>query len=304
MVLIQERQGSFQMEQLKLSESKCISGADHIERFDPDSGETACSICGEVLNTYNIVSDAQLNFEDDYGKDKSQHQAVNYRMGKKGLGSTFDNKTSVGKKLRYAQRFVRINDNNETKGLLEFSKCSDKLGLPEFIVQEAIDLFNNVRKKGFLRGHEILATVAACCYLAIRKNGLSISLKEICQKSVVNQKTVYAFYNVMCNKFGIDSTKLMPPKPSDFISGLLNKCNFDIKTRKKCMNTVTDIERIGFHVGKHPKAVAAVAIYVACMTSRYEFTQRKASVISGVSDVTIRNIYSKYILAKKDSEKD
>ena len=61
------------------------------------------------------------------------------------------------------------------------------------------------------------------------------------------------------------------------------------KTKRKAIDILSKAKKIGMVAGKDPMGLAAAALYLACITSGGNKTQKEISVASGVTEVTIRN---------------
>lgn len=276
------------MELLKLSKL-CVTGAAHLPVTDIENGEICCITCGVVMS--DVISVVSEPYDKD-GASRSQHFPVNYAMGDRALGSLIT-KSGSGKKLNYTTKLIVVGK-GQAKGLIEFRKVSDKLNLPEYVVEEATKCFVFIRKKGFLKGREINSIVGACIYLFSKKNGLNLTLKQICEKLSINQKVLYSHYSDLCKKLDIDFSNMSPSLPIDYVEQLCSKFKLDRKIRIKCVELVKNMQDKQFHVGKNPTAVAIGGIYLACTYNNYFVSQSDLSVLSGVSAVTIRNISNRF----------
>ena len=270
----------------------CVTGAEHKTVTDNITGEVCCKICGEVTSDVVLVNSEVINYTD--GANRSQNYPVNYQMGDKALGSQFT-KVSSGydKKLQNAQRSLNVG-RDQIKGLLEFSKVSDKLNLPEYIIEEATKSFIYIRKKGFLKGRGVDSIVGACVYLFAKKNGSNITLGEVCSKLSINRRTLFAYYGDLLKILELDSTDIKISLPSDYLERLYSKFNFDLKIKSACLSLVKEMQDKEYHVGKNPIAIAAVGIYIACQNNYVYMSQMELSIASGISAVTIRNLTKGY----------
>ena len=61
------------------------------------------------------------------------------------------------------------------------------------------------------------------------------------------------------------------------------------KTKRKAIEILGKAKKIGMVAGKDPMGLAAAALYLACITSGGNKTQKEISIASGVIEVTIRN---------------
>ena len=72
--------------------------------------------------------------------------------------------------------------------------------------------------------------------------------------------------------------------------------NLKEKTKRDAFEILKRCEKEDITAGKHPVAQAAASLYLACIMNGEKISQKKFSVESGVSDVTIRN---RAVLIKK-----
>ena len=72
--------------------------------------------------------------------------------------------------------------------------------------------------------------------------------------------------------------------------------NLKEKTKRDAFDILKRCKKEDITAGKHPVAQAAASLYLACIMNGEKMSQKKLSVESGVSDVTIRN---RAVLIKK-----
>ena len=65
--------------------------------------------------------------------------------------------------------------------------------------------------------------------------------------------------------------------------------NLGEKTKRDAFDILKRCEIEKITAGKHPVAQAAASLYIACIVNGEKISQKKFSIESGVSDVTIRN---------------
>jgi transcription initiation factor TFIIB len=76
---------------------------------------------------------------------------------------------------------------------------------------------------------------------------------------------------------------------ASFIVKISNNLNLSEKTKRDAFEILKRCEDKEITAGKHPVAQAAASLYVACIVNGEKISQKKFSIESGVSDVTIRN---------------
>lgn len=259
--------------------------------LDSNTGETICKVCGRVIAVDNIISDEA--FDVDYIWKSSTHYPVNPELGEKALGSLISNTGKDAGKLKKISSRLR-SDRGQLKGLIEFSKIGDKLGLTDFVIQEAIGIFNKVRKDGFTKGRAMPVVVASCCYLVARKNGLNMTSQDVYTKLGVNSKLFYKAYFILCKKLNIDTTKLAIQQPEMHMEKIISKLNIPIRCRNTCFAVLKKMKENELTVGKSPIATAAAACYLGCLYCKFSLTQAQVAYNSGVTEVTIRNRVKDY----------
>ena len=76
---------------------------------------------------------------------------------------------------------------------------------------------------------------------------------------------------------------------TSFISKISNDMKLKEKTKRDAFDILKRCEKENMTAGKHPVALAAVSLRIACTINGEKVSQRKISMASGISDVTIRN---------------
>jgi transcription initiation factor TFIIB len=74
-----------------------------------------------------------------------------------------------------------------------------------------------------------------------------------------------------------------------FITKISNNMSLKEKTKRDALEILKLCEEKEITAGKHPVAQAAASLYIACIRNGEKISQKKFSVESGISDVTIRN---------------
>ena len=277
--------------------SNCINGAKCSTVFDSDTGETVCNVCGRIIAVDNIINDEALSMET--GWLQSKHHPVNPMMGDKALGSMISSSGKDSAKLKNASKMIRT-DHGQIRGLTEFDKIKDKLSLPDFVIKEAMTIFNKTRKKGFIRGREINTVVGACCYLIAKQNGLNVTQKEIARKSGLNSKLLFKTYLKLCDMLNIDSTALKIPTPEMYMDRIMTNLDIPLKYKSNCVKVLKEMHDMKITTSKNPISIAAAACYVGCLDSAYFLSQKTVAYASGTTEVTLRNRANEYLRVKEN----
>jgi len=274
------------MELLKLT-SSCSLGGHHKLVTDNVTGEECCARCGIVISDKVFVSDDQSNYGE--GPSKSQHSAVTLQMGEKGLGSVITRSGASSAKLINTTKYLSIGKTN-TKALVEFSKVSDKLNVPEYIIEDAIKNFIELRKKGLLKGRDMRSILGAITLVFCKRHGLNMTFKTVSDKLIINRKTLFAYCKEILELLKLDSSYMRIILPVDYVEQICSKLDIEMSIKRKCFLIIEEMQKSGLHVGKNPLAVAACGIYLGSKFSNKVLSQKDLSYASGISEVTIRNI--------------
>ena len=275
---------------------KCVNmnkECNHIKKVvDSDTGETICSTCGMVLVVDNIVSDNVFTYDTE-GNNKSSSYINSPLMGAKGLGSLIQKQGKAGLKLNDTQKYLLPKGKNVAadKALVEFSKLQSRLNLPESLIIDAINLYVRFKKTGSMRGRETTVAVSAFGYVAAKRAGVKLSIQDICKKMLINSKLFFTMYSLIIQKLEINVSKLDIQLPEHFVNRFISKLNIGFKNAEKCKKVVKLLQKSHFHVGKNPKVIATVGIYIALLNTADRCTQREVCAVSEITEVSVRNIY-------------
>ncbi len=135
--------------------------------------------------------------------------------------------------------------------------------------------------------------ISASLYAACRENNIPRTLDDIANAGNVERRLLSRDLRTIINKLGLN---LKQYDTASFISKISNNMNIKEKTKRDAFEILKRCEKEQITAGKHPVAQAAASLYIACIMNGENISQKKFSIESGVSDVTIRN---RSILIKK-----
>jgi transcription initiation factor TFIIB len=197
-------------------------------------------------------------------------------------------KTITGAKE--SARFFRYNDrldNNErsmVKGLREVRSISAKLELPSSMREQAAHWYRNVVQNELLQGRSIEGFAAACVYVAARERSYPITIDGLAECCPVSAQEIRHQMSILHKEFSVE---MKPAKPGDFLASIISELpverTFEYKVRKLLESVTED----GYHIGKHPAAIAATAIYTLATATDIGLNQNTVAETAGVSTVTI-----------------
>ena len=212
-----------------------------------------------------------------------------------------------------------------TSGVVKLDALINKLYLSDNVCKETIALYKNAHAARIASGRNIIGVVSACLYYSCKKLGIPRNMEEICNAANIKKSVLFSCYRAI-----VDSMELYCPE-KDCDDGNNNsdkrrhtKDNYDhdnsiakqryIRCIPKIISKLGLPQRICrqaaslillqddyFLSGKNPNAVAATAIYLTCNHDKKHngITQREISEVSGITEMSIRNISKKIMMIKE-----
>jgi len=270
---------------------------------DISSGEIICGSCGFVLLERSIdpnpehISDAtEFVTKTRTGPEQS---LTMYDMGmmtvisdKDAMGRALSNdmKNTFGR-LKVLNSRSRMASSNRTLrfALLLLYSLKTKLGLPDSTAENAAYLYRKSMQKKITIGRSAKGLMSASVYLACRQTDIPRSLADISEAANVSKKEVSRAYRNLVEKLEIS---IDPCNPSEFVTKIAHEANISEKTQRDALKMLLQLSENGTSAGKNPMALAAAALYLACVLNGEKKTQSEIAKASGITSVTIRNRYA------------
>jgi transcription initiation factor TFIIB len=219
----------------------------------------------------------------------------------KGLSTTFlPYKDTYGKALPMRERFKMMrllnwnnrarvhysNERNLSEAMNELNHLSDKLHIPENIVEDAALIYRKALDKDLIRGRSIQSIAAAALYAACRLTQTPRSLKEVAEASTRRRKEISRCYRLLQRELRIT----MPmDKPEKYVSKIASKVGLNQETQNTAMRLIQEASKRRGVVGKGPSGLAAATLYIAAKMNGKNITQRDLADAAEVTEVTVRN---------------
>jgi len=128
--------------------------------------------------------------------------------------------------------------------------------------------------------------LTAAAYIACREVGIPESLKEIGVANNINHKLVAKAYRVLVSELEINIPISDPVK---CVVKVANKATINEKTKRQAIHIMDDVSKRGISAGKDPMRLAATIVYMSCMKTGEDKTQKDIAQAAGVTDATLRN---------------
>jgi len=275
---------------------------------DSERGEIVCGGCGLIL----LQNMADASYEnngftsEDFMKMSRTGPASSLTMNDRGLSTVIGtNKDSTGKalssKTKYEFNRLRTWDQrSKSRKTASLSKAftllhgmKTKLGISDNVVENAAYIYRKVVNAKLTRGRTMVSLISASLYAACRENNIPRTLNDIANAGNVERRILSRDLRTIIKKLGLNLNQY---DTTSFISKISNNMDLKEKTKRDAFEILRRCEKEGITAGKHPVAQAAASLYISCIMNGEKISQKKFSVESGVSDVTIRN---RTVLIKK-----
>ena len=275
---------------------------------DSERGEVVCGGCGLILvqNIADTSYESNGYTQEDFMKLTRTGPATSLTMHDKGLSTVIgNNKDSTGKalssKTKYEFNRLRTWDQrSKSRKTATLSKAftllhgmKTKLGIPDNVVENAAYIYRKTVSAKLTRGRTMASLVSASLYAACRENNIPRTLDDIAEAGNVERRILSRDLRTIIKKLGLNLNQY---DTASFISKISNNMNLKEKTKRDAFEILQRCEKEQITAGKHPVAQAAASLYISCIMNGEKISQKKFSVESGVSDVTIRN---RAVLIKK-----
>ena len=291
------------MENLPSAKPRCPSCTKTKMITDNNTGELFCSFCGFVMPDKVVEGGPEWRSFSNDGSDRSRVGAnTSITMHDMGLSTIIgqQNKDATGKPLdssmKKSMERLRTWDSrsqahssterNLRQALNEMDKMKTKLSLTDAVIEKAAYIYRKAIERKLVKGRSIHGLVAACIYAACRDTETSRTLDDVADGINIRRKDVARCYRLIFRELDL---KIPVPDPVNGISRIASIAGLGEKTKRKAINLLNKAKKLGIVAGKDPMGIAAAALYLACISSGGNKTQKEISIASGVTEVTIRN---------------
>ena len=267
---------------------------------DEVRGELICSDCGLVLEASRISFNKEwrsYNSEDEQSRSRvgdPDSPLVADRFASSGLNFSRD---AQGNLIDSHKRweFFRLSNldrrrNSQIRNLRlairELQRLTSQLGLGESISHMASNIYRKCLKANLIRGRSIDVVMAASLYIACRKDGVAITLKDIQERANSSPKELSRCIRVVLTELNI---RPQNSAPNALLQKLGNTLSVTMVTQNEAMKIIDEAKNAGITVGKNPMSVAAAALYIAGVRTGERRTQQQLAIAARTTPVTIRN---------------
>lgn len=268
---------------------------------DSERGEVLCGGCGLVLvqNLDDVSHDTRSYSSEEFMKNARTGPGTSLTMFDKGLSTVIgSNKDSSGNALSAKTKFdfnrLRTWDQrSKSRKTTSLSKAftllhgmKTKIGAPDNVVENAAYIYRKIVSAKLTRGRTMASLISASLYASCRQNNIPRTLDDIAEAGNVERRILSRDLRTIIKKLGLNLNQY---DTTSFIAKISNNMNLSEKTKRDAFEILKRCEKEKITAGKHPVAQAAASLYIAAILNGEKMSQKKFSIESGVSDVTIRN---------------
>src|SRR5918912_519548 len=161
-----------------------------------------------------------------------------------------------------------------------------KLGLSDAIVEKAAYIYRKAQERGFVRGRSIPVVLAAAVYIAHRDLEVPKTMKDIAGASNVKRKNIARVYRQLILELDYKVPNIDPVK---CVTRVANNAKLAERTKRQAIDIMDKIKQNEISAGKDPMGLAATVLYMSCIKTGENITQKEISNVAGVTEVTLRN---------------
>ena len=268
---------------------------------DSERGEVFCGGCGLVLvqNLDDTSHDTRSFSSEEFMKNSRTGPGTSLTMFDKGLSTVIgSNKDSSGNSLSSKTKFqfnrLRTWDQrSKSRATSSLSKAftllhgmKTKIGVSDNVVENAAYIYRKIVNAKLTRGRTMASLISASLYASCRQNNIPRTLDDIAEAGNVERRILSRDLRTIIKKLGLNLNQY---DTTSFIAKISNNMNLSEKTKRDAFDLLKRCEEKKITAGKHPVAQAAASLYLASILNGEKISQKKFSIESGVSDVTIRN---------------
>lgn len=268
--------------------------------MDATTGEVYCTHCGLICDEYSLHGDGGMTMSE---MESHGIMGPGERMGpsteitpglRDGHGNILRSKKLLEiHRLRRTERNTRFTTTtgrnlNHMMGFM--SAVSSRMGTTRPAKEFSLHLYAELVHKRITVGRDALALAAASIYAGCRYYSLPYSLEDVARivldttHPIIAKKRVGKAFRTINREMGI---KHAIPTARDYIARFTSELNLTPEVENIARDLLKQVLETG-NPGGEPASVAAALIYLASKREGRKVTQKEITMITGVTDTTIR----------------
>lgn len=270
---------------------------------DHRNGYNVCGNCGVVLGNRIIDETSEWrSFEDSHKSDPSRvGSASNPFLDAEQL----DTMISVGKGMNsytlskiQMKNYMRGPKRALKNGLNLIQAFCERSNISKTICDRAQHIFKTVESQKLLKGKNLEGAVGACLYIACKLENAPRTFKEISVITGVQKREIGRCYKLIEKEVDV---KGAGTTSGDIVSRFCADLNLNLKIQKLASTISQKVYEVGALTGRSPDSIAAAIIYLVLnLHPEYKGLQKDIHIITGVTEITIKNTYKDLLNFKDD----
>lgn len=197
-------------------------------------------------------------------------------------------KNIISDKRTNRRKRTRKNYPSTRAGRAYLAMLRDKLGMDDACAKYATYLFGKAASSGFLTGRVLSHCAAACALLGCRRYNMHRTTEDVMRATGLERRDIYRTYRQLYERFDPD---LPVQDPESYITSIADAAGINEEARREARRILA---MVGWEAtaGKGPVALAAGALYVACVRLGEKVMRRDIAKASGVALTTLTNRYN------------
>lgn len=269
---------------------------------DHRNGYNVCGRCGVVLGDRIIDETSEWrSFEDSHKSDPSRvgsasnpfldtEQLDTMISAGKGLNSYTLSKIQMKNYMRGPKRALK-------NGLNLIQAFCERSFISKTIMNRAQYIFKTVESKKLLKGKNLEGAVGACIYIACKLENAPRTFKEISVITGVQKREIGRCYKLISKE--VDTKGMVPS--GDIVSRFCADLNLSLKIQRIASTISQRTHEIGCLTGRSPDSVAAAVIYLVLnLFPEHKDLQKDIHLVTGVTEITIKNTYKDLVVFKDE----
>lgn len=255
---------------------KACKGTEFERDLSNANNDLVCKNCGVVSEDNPIVSEVTFG-ETSAGAAVVQGSFI-------GAGQTHASFGSHGGSSALESREATLNNARR-----KLRAVSHALNIPEYITDAAFQWYKLALANNFVQGRRSQNVIAACLYVACRKEKTHHMLIDFSSRLQVGVYSIGATFLKMVKRLHI--TKLPLADPSLFIQHFAEKLDLGDKKIKVVRDAVKLAQRMSrdwMYEGRRPAGIAGACILLACRMNNLRRTHSEIVAVSHVAEETIQ----------------
>eukprot|EP00898_Chlorokybus_atmophyticus_P007033 jgi/Chlat1/7330/Chrsp59S06948 len=266
---------------------------------DHSAGDMICTQCGLVLEARAIDESSEWRTFTNESPNNDPVRVggpLNPLLSDGGL-STVISKTGGGADAANLSRWSNRSSNPDRNLINAFKAIAgmaERLNLVTTIKDRANEIYKQIEDMKSIRGRSQDVILAACLYTACRQEEMPRTFKgkaiagQICSVAKASKTEVGRCYKLIVGQL---NQAMGTIRAEDYLRRFCSHLGLSHDVIRAATTVAERAKDIGIATQKSPISVAAAVIFMVAQLSDTKKAQKDVSMVTGVSEVTIRNAY-------------